>query len=81
MRTAAQISLRIMQSSQGLHCPLIESLDITECINGEQMPGWYFAQVQDDLYLSILRVFEGKFSLDAANLKCLLLIMLLEEER
>ena len=27
------------QSDQGLHCPLTESLDATECINGAQMPG------------------------------------------
>ena len=31
------------QYDQGLHCPLTESLDITECINEEQMPGLYFA--------------------------------------
>ena len=27
------------QSDQGLHCPLTESVDTTECIIGEQMPG------------------------------------------
>ena len=26
------------QSDQGLHCPLTESLDSTECTNGEQRP-------------------------------------------
>ena len=26
------------QSDQGLHCPLTESLDTIECINGEQRP-------------------------------------------
>ena len=25
-----------VQTDQGLHCPLAESLDITECMNGEQ---------------------------------------------
>ena len=40
-----------VQSDQGLHCPLIESLDTTECMNGEQRPRWYFAHVQDDLNL------------------------------
>ena len=37
------------QSDQGLHCPLTESLDTTECMNGEQGTGWYFAHAQDDL--------------------------------
>ena len=27
------------QTDQGLRCPLTESLDTTECINGEQIPG------------------------------------------
>ena len=36
---------------QGLPCPLTESLDITECMNGEQRPGRYFADAQDDLNL------------------------------
>ena len=27
------------QSDQGLHCPLTESFDTTECMNGEQRPG------------------------------------------
>ena len=27
------------QSNQGLHYPLTESLDTTECMNGEQKPG------------------------------------------
>ena len=38
------------QSDQGLHCLLTESLDATECINGEQQPG-YFGHAQDDLNL------------------------------
>ena len=43
------------QSDQGLHCPLTESLDITECMNWEQRPGWYFAQAQGHLNLRIFR--------------------------
>ena len=27
------------QSDQGLHCPLTESFDTTECVTGEQKPG------------------------------------------
>ena len=50
--------------NQGLHYPLTESLDTTECINGEQRPGWYFAHVQDDLNVGILRIFEGLVSLE-----------------
>ena len=39
VRTAnAQISLRIAQSDQDLHCPLPELLDTTESMNGEQSP-------------------------------------------
>ena len=30
---------RSAQSDQGLCCPLTESVDTTECINGEQRPG------------------------------------------
>ena len=41
------------QSDQGLHCPLTESLDTTECINGEQRLGRYFVHAQDDLNLHI----------------------------
>ena len=39
------------QSAQVLHCPLTESLDTTECMNGEQMPGSYFSHAQDDVNL------------------------------
>ena len=31
------------QSDQHLPCPLTESLDTIECINGEQIPGGDFA--------------------------------------
>ena len=41
------------QTDQGLHCPLIEPLHSTICINGEQRSGWYFAHAQDDLNLRI----------------------------
>ena len=51
------------QSDQGLHCPLTESLDTTECMNGEQRHGWYFAHAQDDLKLRILCMFEDLFRL------------------
>ena len=36
------------QSDLGLYCPLTESLDTTECMNGQQRPGWCFAHAQDD---------------------------------
>ena len=49
------LPLASMQSDQGLFCPLTESLDITECINEKQRPG-YFAQY--DLNLHILCTFE-----------------------
>ena len=41
------------QSVQGLYCPITETLDITECVNGEQMLGGFFAHAQDDLNLRI----------------------------
>ena len=56
------------QSDQGLHCPLTESLDTIECMNGEQKPGWYLAHAQDDLNLRILRMFVGTFSLDVVRI-------------
>ena len=39
-----------------------------ECFNGEQMPGWDFALVQDDANPHILHMLEGMFLLDAAQL-------------
>ena len=45
--------------SADFHCPLTISLDTTECVNGEQRPGLYFARAQDDLYLLNLRMLEG----------------------
>ena len=35
-----------MQSDQDLHCPLTDSMDTTECINGELRLGRYFIHVQ-----------------------------------
>ena len=49
------------QSDQDLPCPLTESLNTTECMNGEQRPGRYFAHVQDDLNLRILCVLKRHF--------------------
>ena len=57
-----------MQFDQGLLCLLTESLDTTECMNGIQRTGWYFAHVQDDLNLCIWRMFKGTFSLDTAHI-------------
>ena len=54
------------QSDQGLHCPLTQSLDTRECMNGERWPGWYFAYARVDLNKCIFRMFEGIFSLEAA---------------
>ena len=69
MRTAkAQISMRIRTVWSGAPCPLAESLDITECMNGEQRPGCYFGRAQYDPNLRIWRMFEGTFSLDAVHL-------------
>ena len=39
------------QSDQDLHCPPNESLDTTECMNGEQRSGWQLAHMQDDVNL------------------------------
>ena len=65
MRTAkAKVNLLIRacaQSDPGIHWPLTESCDTAECMNWEQMAGWYFAHAQDDLKLRILRTFRGLF--------------------
>ena len=69
MRTAkARSAYKSAPSDQGLHCPLTESLDTAECMNGEQRPKWYFTRAPDDLNLRIMRMFEGSFSLDATQL-------------
>ena len=56
------------QSDQGLPCPLIESLDTTECLNEEQRPIRYIAYAQYNLNLRILHILEGTFSLGVAHL-------------
>ena len=48
------------QTDQGRHYA-------TECMNCEQRPEGYFAPVQDDLNMHILRMFEGTFSFDEAQ--------------
>ena len=48
-------------SDPGLHCPLTESLDTTETMNGDHRPGLYLAHGQDDVNLRILRMFKGTF--------------------
>ena len=55
---------RSAQPDLDLHCPLTKSLDITECINGEQRSRRIFAQAQDDMNL---RMVEGILSLDAVQ--------------
>ena len=41
---------------------------VKECLNGEQLPKWDFAHVQDDVNLHILRMFEGIFLYRVAHL-------------
>ena len=53
--------------SQGLHSTLTKLLDITDCMNIGQIPEWCFEHAQNYLNLSILRMFEDTFSLDAAQ--------------
>ena len=69
MRTVkAQISLRIRAAWSRPSLSATESLDSSECINGKQIPGWYFEHAQDYLYPHILRLLRDIFSLDAARL-------------
>ena len=56
------------KSDQDLHCLLSESLDATECMNGEQRPRWYLEHAQDDLNLCILCMLEDTFSFDLVQL-------------
>ena len=51
-----------LQADQGLAFPPSESLDTTECMNGEQIPRY-------DLNLRVLRMFEGTFSLGDPQLE------------
>ena len=55
------------RSGQGLCCPQTESLHTIEYFNGEQMPGWDFAHVPDDVNPHILRMLEDTFSLGVAH--------------
>ena len=50
-----------VQSDQGLHYPLTKSLNTTECMNGEQKPGWCSAHWLADLNLCNLCMFSGTF--------------------
>ena len=54
-------------SDLGLHCPLTESLDTTECMNGDKRPSWYFAHAQDDQNLRIVRCCKAPFRLARPN--------------
>ena len=56
-------AFKSVQSDQGLLYLLTNSPNTTECMNGEQRPGWYFVNVQDDLNLCILHMLEGTFLL------------------
>ena len=56
------------QSDLGLHCSLIQSLDIPECFDGKQMHGRDFSYAQDDVNLHSLRMLKGTFSLDAGQM-------------
>ena len=63
-----RLAFASVQSDQGLQGLLTESLDTTECMNGEQGPGeTLYAHAQDDLNLRISLMFEGIFSLDATQ--------------
>ena len=60
--------MQTAKSQISLHCQLKESLDSTEYINGEQTRGWYFSNAQGDLNWRGMHMFEGSFSLDAAQI-------------
>ena len=55
------------QADLGLHSLLTESVDVTECMNGEQRPRWCFTHVRNDRNLCILCMYEGTFLLDMAH--------------
>ena len=54
-----------VQSDQGLHSTLTESLDTTECINGEQM---HVSVLGMNLNLCILHMLKDTFSLVVAHI-------------
>ena len=67
----AQISLRACaQADQGLHCPLTELLDTTECLNWEQRPEWYFKHAQDDLICAFYTCSKVYFRLVRPDFRC-----------
>ena len=45
-----------VQSDQGLHCPLTESLGTIESMNGEQRHRWNFGHVKNDVNLSTVEL-------------------------
>ena len=45
------------QSDRGIHCPLTELLDTTECVNGNQKHGYDTLRVRRILWMRILLVF------------------------
>ena len=53
---------------QGLRCPLPESLDTIDCINGKQRPGKNLPHGQDGVNPHNLRMLEVTLSFDAARL-------------
>ena len=54
---------------RALHCPLTELLNTIDYMSGEKRPRWNLvhAHAHGDLNLRILHMFEGIFSLDAAQ--------------
>ena len=69
-----------VQSDQGLRSSQTESLDTIKGFNGEQMPGWDFAHVQDDMNPFILRMLEDTFRLTRPYLILLLTLVLLNPD-
>ena len=57
-----------MQSIQVLLCPLAESLDTIDCVNGKQMICWNTADAQKDKNLHIPKTPEDIFTTDEAQL-------------
>ena len=58
-----QIRLHRYPVWSGLSCPLLESLDTIECINGKQRPGLDLVHTQDDVTPHILCMLKGTFLL------------------
>ena len=47
----------------------MESSDTIECLNEEQIPGWDFAHMQNDMNLHIGHMLDGTFLLDGAQIR------------